>query len=62
MTYNEKIILQKRLERAEYLIRFQIASLQLTVAELNSQAENLSEQAAILDNAQLELWKKPEEN
>ena len=62
MTYNEKVILQKRLEKAEYLTRAQIASIHLSVAELNLQAETLSEQATILDNAQLELWKTQSED
>ena len=45
MTYNEKVILQKRLEKAEYLTRAQI-----------------SKQADILDNAQLELWDSQSED
>ena len=62
MTYEEKVILQKRLKRAEYVVRFQIASLHLTAAELNAQAANLSEQAAILAIAQQELWENSTED
>lgn len=56
MTYYEKYILGCRLERAEYLIRFQIASNSLAMHELQKQLDTLQEQASLLSKAGLELW------
>ena len=45
-----------RLERAEYLIRADIASTRLLALQLEDNIEQLSAQAEILSNARMQLW------
>jgi len=51
---NHKLI--NRLERAEYLIRADLADARLKALEYEIIADELSEQAEILSNARIELW------
>ena len=51
---NQQLI--NRLERAEHLIRADLATARLKAIEYEIIADDLSEQAEILSNARIELW------
>lgn len=51
---NQQLI--QRLERAEHLVRADLADARLKSLEFEIIADTLSEQAKILSNARIELW------